>query len=244
MKKTLLMIQMAVCLFGFMACSSSDDDNNIQEMEQVKIKQSDLIGVWTSGDFFVSFSSEGFFSAYIADDFIGCGDYSLQKKDDKSEIHSDTFVDDYAVIAFDDYTQQNTIIHIKRLTVNEMEAEFYYPKHNKPYENIKKLLILSKTDTQPSEKNHKFIGYSFTDKCVIEGDNSTVTTMLVTYNIGQQTTNHEKANMFPIELKYICFNNMILFQRAFQNNQISGNPIIEGWNNYTDKVFVHIIDDK
>ena len=74
MKKTLLMIQMVVFLLGFMACSSEND--NTKEMERLSFTQSDIIGVWASGDFFVSFGADGFYTAFIDDHFIDSGNYS------------------------------------------------------------------------------------------------------------------------------------------------------------------------
>lgn len=54
-------------------CSKSDDD----PMPQYKLTKDNIVGVWRSGDYWVSFSEDGYMSAYLSDKCIAEGDYTV-----------------------------------------------------------------------------------------------------------------------------------------------------------------------
>lgn len=54
-------------------CSKSDDDPT----PQYKLTKDNIVGVWRSGDYWVSFSSDGYMSAYLSDKCIAEGDYTI-----------------------------------------------------------------------------------------------------------------------------------------------------------------------
>lgn len=71
MKKTLFTLLSVFVCFVFLSCSK--DENNTSEEENFP----KIIGTWESGNYFVSFGNDGFYSAYIGDEFIDSGDYDL-----------------------------------------------------------------------------------------------------------------------------------------------------------------------
>ena len=54
-------------------CSKSDDDPT----PQYKLTKDNIVGVWRSGDYWASFSSDGYMSAYLSDKCIAEGDYTV-----------------------------------------------------------------------------------------------------------------------------------------------------------------------
>lgn len=50
-------------------CSKSDDEPS----PQYKLTKDNIVGVWRSGDYWVSFSSDGYMSAYLSDKCIAEG---------------------------------------------------------------------------------------------------------------------------------------------------------------------------
>lgn len=62
-----------VCMTLTTGCSKSDDDLT----PQYKLTKDNIVGVWRSGDYWVSFSSDGYMSAYLSDKCIAEGDYTV-----------------------------------------------------------------------------------------------------------------------------------------------------------------------
>jgi hypothetical protein len=74
MKKILFMTAwVALYLISFASCSS-DNEENLQNLNS-----SNLIGVWESGDYFISFNKDGFYAAYLDEKFIDSGAYTINK---------------------------------------------------------------------------------------------------------------------------------------------------------------------
>lgn len=57
-------------------CSKSDGD---EPAPQYKLTKDNIVGVWRSDDYWVSFSSDGYMSAYLSDKCIAEGDYTIDK---------------------------------------------------------------------------------------------------------------------------------------------------------------------
>lgn len=239
MKKIFTLITLVML---FMACSS--DDQQEPAVINHPIKKSELIGVWADGDYFVSFDSEGFYSVYIADNFIDCGDYSIQvPTSNNGEIKADIFFDGHllGIIGHSHFSTLDKHINfaVDELTQTSMKIIAFYTILQ-PYNNESKVLYLTKTDKVPANKNHSFIDCSYSELCTIDGKETTSTISLETYNTGLQTTDHEEASKFPIKLHYVYCDNTIFYQKKIPNRQLESLPIWYGWNDDdTGKVYSH-----
>lgn len=221
MKKTLLMIQIAVCLFGFMACSSSDDDNNIQEMEQVAIKQSDLIGVWISGDYFVSFGADGFYSAFLDDHFIDSGKYAIEA-DRNNEI-----------VTYNIFTKQNTEYHVTSIKENSFVAEITYRQLNG--QSYTKTILFTKSNKNVAKERNGLIGASWNGTKHINGIEINYNARITTYNFGSLHTDYEPAKNCMLIFFYVYLDDVVYYQLFNQNEN---SPTIIGWNDTADTYMV------
>ena len=228
MKKTLLMIQMAVCLFGFMACSSSDDDNIIQEMEQVAIKQSDLIGVWISGDYFVSFNNKWFYSAFLDDYFIDSGNYDINS-------------DNNNVFTLNPITRKSTEYRIIDKTDNVLKAEISYT--NMDGQQFKKTMSFTKSDKETAKERNNLVGNSWESLWYSDEGAQPCHYFVPTYIYGSMTTESPLAKSIPLTVIYVYLDNVMYYQLYTSQKDL---PVIHGWNDEanTNKVLKYQFDTK
>ena len=218
MKKTLLMIQMVVFLLGFMACSSEND--NTKEMERLSFTQSDIIGVWASGDFFVSFGADGFYTAFIDDHFIDSGNYSISSGKN-------------AVVTFNIFTKKNTEYHIKNLDDNSLVADIIYIQRNG--QSYTKTMNFNKTTKRVVKERNGLVGTSWQGSKYVNGIDINYNAQITTYNFGLINTEYAPANNYPLFFFYIYYDNVIFYQ-LFNKNENA--QVIEGWNDTADTYIV------
>ena len=240
MKKLLYL--MLAFVFVFTACSS--DESNIEESTNANtFNPSEIIGVWSDGKYYISFGSDGFYSAYIADDFIDCGIYEIAASTVGGEYKTDNYWGNIFLVGItgnSHFSDLDTRFIIQELSDSTIMINVSYTIRY-PYKSDDRNLTLIKTNYQPVTQKHSFIGYSFSEKCIIDGKESNVTTIFSTYNTGQQSTDHEEAWKFPITLHYIYLENTIYYQKKIPNRQLEGLPIWYGWNDDdTGTVSIHI----
>ena len=84
MKKILFLLAMLPMMW---ACSSSSDDIPEEHKEEII----DIVGVWSNGDYFVSFSSDGYYTSYLTPKFIDSGNYVFNQKDKIVKSNNDYF---------------------------------------------------------------------------------------------------------------------------------------------------------
>lgn len=77
MKKFLLVLALIVPMLAFTGCGGDDEPDNPNKPDEPKITTQTLAGVWENGDKFISFTVDGFYCAYLADNFIASGAYSI-----------------------------------------------------------------------------------------------------------------------------------------------------------------------
>lgn len=206
MKKTALIIQMAVCILLFTACSSSDDDNLPQD-----VNTSGITGVWESGSYFISLSDDNFCTAYIADDFIDCGNY--------------VFKDEKIISCRNTYFARNTTYTITYLSTIKMDVDVVYTDIQGMTQN--KSLSLTRTEKRPSKKDNYLIGKScesvFSQDIPVK-----VLYSFTTFQTASKTTTQENASKWPLSLFYVYCNKTLYYQ---QFNQQAGQVTqIGGWN--------------
>lgn len=77
MKKFLLLLALIVPMLAFTGCRGDDEPDNPNKPDEPKITNQTLAGVWENGDIFISFTVDGFYCTYLADNFIASGTYSI-----------------------------------------------------------------------------------------------------------------------------------------------------------------------
>lgn len=77
MKKLLLALVLMVPMLAFTGCGGDDEPDNPNKPDEPKITNQTLAGVWENGDIFISFTADGFYCTYLADNFIASGTYSI-----------------------------------------------------------------------------------------------------------------------------------------------------------------------
>ena len=76
MKKLFLYILILLSIIILQSCARTEDGEPGSTSDNTK---SLIIGVWESENYVVSFGNDGFYSAYITDEFIDSGDYTQSK---------------------------------------------------------------------------------------------------------------------------------------------------------------------
>lgn len=148
MKQVLFMAMLAagMLLTGCSKSESSEEQRKGNDMEQSLTKEQ-IVGVWRSGDYWVSFSEDGFMSAYLSDKCITEGDYTIDGdtvKADNSEIY---FVTTFLMRYVSPANMESTIT--------------YYDFGENDGEVITKNFSFTKSSEEPCTKNNILLGKSF-----------------------------------------------------------------------------------
>lgn len=195
-----------ILLFG--SCGKeSDDKNEIIEDVLEEDKELPIIGTWANGNYFVSFSNEGYYSAYIADTFIDSGTY--ERIDDE-------------INCFNNYFQRHTEYTIKDLSDSEMTLIIKYidvwGNENKNE------MTLIKTDGDIISKNNTLTGKSISWLSNYFG---TITMTFSSSNSGIKAASKGSAAKYPLNFFYIYVGDKLYYQ-LLSNNSIQV-PSIGGW---------------
>lgn len=194
--------------FGFIACGGSDND---EEDIIPPVETYSPVGVWESGNFFLSLSADKFCTAYVADKFIDCGNYTVTSGNNLSCRNT--------------YFSRNTSYTIKNLTNSKIEVDVTYTDIEGATKN--KTLILTKSDKIPATKDNPLVGKT----CVLgfsQNISAKVYYSFATFQTASKTTTQQNAAKWPMTLFYIFFDGKLYFQ---QFNQSTGQvPQIGGWN--------------
>lgn len=124
MKKLLLALALMVPMLAFTGCGGDNDEpNKPNNSGKPEITNNTMAGVWEYGDKFVSFTSDGFYCAYLADKYIASGSYSISGNEikcnnvyygteltfDVSTFKSDNFQSEVEYIDFEGNSVENNI---------------------------------------------------------------------------------------------------------------------------------------
>lgn len=189
MKQSVFLLFLSVMLFS---CSSDNKEEGQKESESFN-----LVGVWKSGDYFISFSDEGFYSAYLSDKFIDSGNYELNQKDK-------------IVTCKNTYTNKSTKYDIVNCTSSGLICKVTYI--NFEGKEVNENFSMKKVNSTPSSKEHVLIGKSYRylakeyGYCIMKFD---------TFNTAKLTTDEYKPK--AQNWYYIYLDSNIYFQRFAPN---------------------------
>ena len=146
MKKTLLF---TIALVSAMLAGCSNDETDMGQ-EQTLIKEQ-IVGVWRNGDYWVSFSEDGYMTAYLSDKCIASGDFFIDKDTVMAESPVFYYTTKFLVNKLDDKNLNCTIEYIE-MTLPETHQHFHKKEKN---------FSFIKTDESPCTKENELIGRKF-----------------------------------------------------------------------------------
>lgn len=207
MKKNLILILFTVTGLFLSACSGSDDTDGPSTPE---VKTYSEVGVWESGNYFLSLSSDNFLTAYVAPNFIDCGTYSRS--------------DNNIITSTNTYYSKSTTYTIKSINDNSMSVDISYSDVHG--ESKTKSLILTKSAKMPPTiKENPVSGKSYTWYSTVFGNE---TFAFNSYDTGRKSGTKGSCRKYPVDFFYIFFNNRIYYQQF--NPAGTQTPSIGGWN--------------
>lgn len=179
-----LLIWTFLSLISFTSCSS-DNEENLQNLNS-----SNLIGVWESGDYFISFNKDGFYAAYLDEKFIDSGTYTINEN---------------SVLCTNPYKVSKTNYSMN-LVNEKLTADVSYTGINGSLLNKK--IVFSKSKKAVIDKSNPVISKEFVH---INAPYGFCTTRFDTYNTATYSTDEFKPriqNWF-----YFFFNSKIYVQK-------------------------------
>lgn len=207
-QKIFLLTALLAASITFNACSSDDDDSNSDEPQATTYSE---VGVWESGNYFVSLSSDHFLTAYVAPNFIDCGTYTRN---------------DNVITSNNSYYAKSTTYTIKSIDDKSMVIEVAYTDVSG--DNKTTNLTLAKSNTATTTKDNPLIGKNFSWLSL----HGVTTLTFQTFNTGLQTNTWVNFADYPLTLYYIYFNGYVYYQQFWpRGKQI---PTIGGWGTYAD----------
>ena len=204
----------AILSIGFVSCGSDDDEDNPNPNPEQPTVTYSPIGVWESGNYFLSLSSDNFLTAYFAERFLDCGNYSISE--------------DNVITCNNTYYARPTQYKIKNLSATQLHVEISYV--DVYGENQSKSLTFTKSDKMPVTKDNPVVGKSYTTY-FSSSSSVQITTSFNTYNTGTKTANGGNMAKYPMNMYYIFFNNRVYYQTFKTTVQM---PSIGGWNPTTE----------
>lgn len=204
MKKILFLMPMLAALFVFSGCSS---DKNQEEIDDGNIKKELLIGTWESGNYFVSFNKDDYYSAYIADEFIDSGDYTQDKN---------------VVSCRNSYFNRTSTYTIKKASDKELDVDIQYKDLYGNTQN--KSITFTKTSTIPASKSNTLDGKSIQWHSIYSGY---ITMKFNSINAGVKSASSGSAAKYPLDFFYIYIGNK-MYHQILRNTSIQV-PTIGGW---------------
>lgn len=212
MKKILYLLVMVLPLV-FTSCSS-DDDIQKEETGNENLSSS-IIGTWKSGNYFVSFGEDGFYSAYIAEEFIDSGDYKQVENE---------------VSCSNNYFNRKTIYTIKDISETEMKVEISYTDLYGGANS--KTMTFTKSDGDAVvSKSSTLSGKSITTYSSSFGN---ITRTFTSFNAGVKSATKGSAAKYPLNFFYIYIGN-IMYHQILRNSSIQV-PTIGSWTTDYDEV--------
>lgn len=205
-QKFILLMTLIAAVIAFSGCSS-DNDN----FGDSPAKTYSEVGVWTSGNYFISLSSEHFLTAYIAPGFLDCGQYARSGN---------------AITSNNNYFAKSSVYNIKSIDDKTMKVEISYTDISGNTKTT--TLELSKSDKAPVEKDNPLVGKSYSWKELY----GTATMSFNTYDTGMLTSTWKNYADYPLTVYYIYFDGYVYYQEFSPAGRQM--PTIGGWGNRTD----------
>lgn len=204
--KKLRLILMAVIVFAAVSCQ--DKGGTTPEPPAPEKKYSE-VGVWRSGNFFLSLSEDHFLSAYVAADFLDAGTYSMSE--------------DKVISVRNTYFNTTTRYTVRSLDDRTMKVDIAYTDVEGSSRTTS--LTLTKSSDEPTFKDHRFVGHSYT------WWNATFRNRTIDFNtfcLAKFSCDKDNIKPYPLTLFYVAMGNRMYFQ-SFEpeGGRI---PLIGGWN--------------
>lgn len=170
MKKLLLALVLMVPMLAFTGCGGGDDEPDMpNSSDKSEITNNNIAGVWEYGDKFVSFTSDGFYCAYLADKYIASGSYSISGDEIKcnNAYYGTELTFDVSSFKADGF---------------QSEVEYVDFEGNSVESNIK----FRKSDKTPTPKENILIGKTYVKLVAFNGTNK-LTYSFNTFNTAEQS---------------------------------------------------------
>lgn len=144
------MKQIFLSLITFFVLSSCSSDAP-QEPATINnpIKQNEIVGLWADGDSFVSFNSDGYYAAYLADDYLESGTYKLPMEIKEGELHvhqEDSIIEIRGCLGY-------TILQVLEINSNTIKLNFVKNQNNQ--------ITLHKTNRTPVTHTISLVGQTY-----------------------------------------------------------------------------------
>lgn len=217
-QKFFLLMALLAATIAFTACSSDDNDDNDKKSEEKLTKTDSEVGVWKSGNYFVSLSSDHFMTAYVAPNFIDCGSYTRNNN---------------VITSTNTYYAKTTTYTIRSISEKSMTVDVSY--RDLLGKNKTNSLVLTKTSITPTTKDNPLVGKSFSWQGVYG-----VTTMAFnSYNTGVKSNTWKNYKDYPLPIYYIYFDGCLYYQEFSPAGKQM--PSIGGWGTHVDDGVITVI---
>ena len=214
MKKLLLCLVLAIPLIAFTACGGDDEpDPNNSGVGQ--LTNQTIAGVWENGDKFISFTQDGFYCTYVAEDYIASGTYTISKNIIKC---NNAYYGTEMSINLSDFDSQS---------INGKVSYVDYEGNT-----VENALTFRKSDKAPTDKENILIGKSYTALVSFNGTNKR-TTVFNTYNTGEVSMPKNPNSMSEIlrkDIHYVYLAPKVYYQ-AFKPKTAGLSSFYENCNN-------------
>lgn len=206
-----------VCVALALVCCGKETPTNEKEPE----KEYSIVGVWESNDKFLSFSSDGFYCAYLNDNFIDAGTYNR----DKDEIRCTV-----------DYFNRSTSYKIQSISDNSIDVKYTYTGidgiAHQDFISFKKRSLL------PTSSSHALLNKTYQENTSYAG---IVTYSFSTSSSGSRVASGGAAKNYPLRMFYIFLNDKVYMQYFTNSNGSNAIPSIGGWTTQADRgdVFIY-----
>lgn len=198
---------MLLCVTTLLGSCSSSSENEEEEESKTNI-----VGVWSDGKHFVSINSDAFLTAYVAPNFIDCGNITEDGK---------------VITCHNVYFNKNTTYKIISATDSKMNILVSYKDVLGEDKSV--ILSLTKTTDTPATKDHPLTGKTYTYMTSYIGN---VTFSFSTYSIALMTSTSITCRKYPLTIFYIYIGDKLYFQKFTQKGiQV---PTIGGWTTDVD----------
>lgn len=187
MKKIFMLITVVLPLFLSCSSDNSSDENIDDEKEHPSI-----VGVWENGSYFVSFSNDGYYAAYLGDQFIDSGNYTQSEK---------------GISCSNPYFNRTTSMNIENISVSELKLDVTYTDVHGDVSN--KVVSFRKSTDIPASQNSSLTGKSLSYRSSTFG---VITMKFNTGNSGVKTATKGAAAEYPIKFFYIFINGKVYYQ--------------------------------
>ena len=213
-------------IFALVSCSSDDSTN--APVTGIPINSSEIVGVWFSGDYFVSFDNKGFYSAFLDDYFIDSGKY---------DINSDNNI----VYTLNPITRKSTEYRVIAKDGNSLKTEISYT--NIDGHQFKKTMTFTKSDKEAAKERNNLIGNSWEGLWYSDKGVQSYNIFISTYINGSMTTESPLASTIPLTVIYVYLDYVMYYQLYTSQKDL---PVIHGWNDEanTNKVLKYKFDSK